>query len=586
MKTDQKFSYTGSSIYNLDNIFLKDTSVALFDSLSGIGGIDYMPYNGSTVTVVAGSAAYTPGIKNLIPSLNNKVYYFVSDTLYTEEDKDYILSQATQIAVSPGGITERNSYIGTFVFNNPNNYDNLYLIWDYTDSLAGGTGSYTGPESTKYIDVDFGATIGNSGISYDLNGVPSRIVLEWNGYVISDTGYVGLNSVANYNALIAAGVAAEDIKLITPLDGLVDNGTNTIRFNKFIVDGAAKLTVYSPLPSNDWSMAIIYPSLTSFYIDTDNGTTANVCSQIANTLYYHDGSASLPSIGDRIYTASNGSSLFNGGDAYHLISTTLQTVPPVTGGKYLLINSLGTATVYGTCDCTAVALPVVNQAPIVITQGTIVNLQISATNNPTSWGINSLCKEYTLTGGAKGSIFTITTCDGVSKTITVNIASNSVVCSSTLPVLTFGNGTITLNGACVRDIFPAGLSFNTDTGILSGIPTEACSYSISLIPTNCFGTGIAAAVSIRIETGIQLTPFAIDVENFSTSGAGACALDPVYSLLYHDGIGSIPALNDKIYTDFKANELFMGGSRWYKMNDSLYSIKICETGKVCETNIC
>jgi hypothetical protein len=585
MKTNQKFSYTGSTIYDLDNIFLNDTGVALFDSLSGIGGIDYMPYNGSKVTVVAGVPSATPGIKDLVPSLNNKVYYFVSDTLYTEEDKDYIISQATQISVVPSGILDK-SYTGEFIFSNPNNYGNLYLIWDYTDSLSGGSGSYIGIATTRYIDVDFGTTIGNAGISYNLNTIPSRMILEWNGYVISDTGYVGLNTLANYNALIAAGVAAEDIKLVTPLNGLVDNGTNTIRFNKFIVDGSAKLTVYSPLSSNDWSMTIIYPSLTAFYISTSNGTLANVCSQIANIRYYHDGSAALPSIGDRIYTASDGSLLFNGANAYHLISTTLQTVPPVTGGKYLLINSLGTATIEGGCDCSAVALPVVNQAPIVITQGTIVNLQISATNNPTSWGINSLCKEYTLTGGTKGSIFTITTCKGVSKTVTANIASNLVICSSTLPVLTFGNGTITLIGACIRDIFPAGLSFDTSSGVLSGIPTEACSYSVSLIPTNCFGTGIAAAVSIRIETGIQLTPFAIDVENFSTSGAGACALDPVYSLLYHDGIGSIPALNDKIYTDYKANELFMGGSRWYKINDSTYSIKICETGKVCETNIC
>ena len=585
MKTNQKFSYTGSTIYDLDNIFLNDTGVALFDSLSGIGGIDYMPYNGSKITVVAGVPAATPGIKDLVPSLNNKVYYFVSDTLYTEEDKDYIISQATQISVVPSGILDK-SYTGEFIFSNPNNYGNLYLIWDYTDSLSGGSGSYIGPETTRYIDVDFGTTIGNAGISYNLNTIPSRIILEWNGYVISDTGYVGLNTLANYNALIAAGVDAADIKLSTPLNGLVNNGTSSIRFNKFIVDGSAKLTVYSPLASNDWSMTIVYPSLTPFYISTSNGTLANVCSQIANIRYYHDGSAALPSIGDRIYTASDGSSLFNGANAYHLISTTLQVVPPVTGGKYLLINSLGTATIEGGCDCSAVAIPVVNQPTIVIRQGTIVNLQVSATNSPTSWGINSLCKEYTLTGGAKGSIFTITTCEGVSKTVTVNIASNFVVCSSTLPVLTFGSGIITLNGACVRDIFPAGLSFDTSSGVLSGIPTEACSYSVSLIPTNCFGTGVAATVNIRIETGIQLTPFAIDVENFSTSGAGACALDPVYSLLYHDGIGSIPALNDNIYTDYKANELFMGGSRWYKINDSLYSIKICETGKVCETNIC
>jgi hypothetical protein len=83
-----------------------------------------------------------------------------------------------------------------------------------------------------------------------------------------------------------------------------------------------------------------------------------------------------------------------------------------------------------------------------------------------------------------------------------------------------------------------------------------------------------------------LTPFAIDVENFSDNGAGACALTPVYSLLYHNGIGNIPDVNDDIFLDHRGIDLFMGGSRWYNIDTASFSIKICETGKVCDTHIC
>ena len=51
MKLEGRFSYTGSSDYDLSNIEVSPSGVALFDTLTGIGGIDYMPYNGSTVTI-------------------------------------------------------------------------------------------------------------------------------------------------------------------------------------------------------------------------------------------------------------------------------------------------------------------------------------------------------------------------------------------------------------------------------------------------------------------------------------------------------------------------------------------------------
>ena len=37
MKLEQEFSYTGSDVYELNNINVKDSGVSLFDTLTGIG---------------------------------------------------------------------------------------------------------------------------------------------------------------------------------------------------------------------------------------------------------------------------------------------------------------------------------------------------------------------------------------------------------------------------------------------------------------------------------------------------------------------------------------------------------------------
>ena len=92
-KTKQSFSYTGSSTYTIDNVVLSGGAIALFDTSTGIGGVGYVPYNGSVVTVVAGDVL--SDYRQLAPTLNNKLYYLVSDTAYTAADKTTILSLAT-----------------------------------------------------------------------------------------------------------------------------------------------------------------------------------------------------------------------------------------------------------------------------------------------------------------------------------------------------------------------------------------------------------------------------------------------------------------------------------------------------------
>ena len=584
MNTNQSFQYTGSSQFNINGVVLEANEIALFDELTGEGGIGYIPYDGSTVRVYV-PVDKSSFIKDLEPSLNNKVYYLVSDVLYDETQRDLIISLATEIPM----VLMAGKYEGSFVFNNPNNYDNLYLIWDYTDSLSSGYASYSGASTERYIDVMLPNQRGIAGVNYNTINKPTRYILRYNGEVIKDTGYIGLNSSTNYNNLISAGISPNDINLVFPYDGLVNNGSGSIEFVKSELTGdTCVLYVHSPLVASSWNISTIVPYLKPFYIDTTDGDTSNVCSQTANILMYHNGLGTYPVTGDQIFLDINGDNTYDGNNAYHLISDTSMMIPPVSGGLYGLVDGNGVVIAFAGCDCLEYAPPFIFQEDIVITQGNFINVPMQASNNPTSWKITSSCDSYTFTGGDAGSIFDIVDCYGNNKRITVGTrgSENITTCSSTTPTLVLGNGTYSSNNACLDFLLPKGLSFNYGTGEIFGTPEESCSYSLDLIAGNCNGFSASKTINITVETGIKLTPFAIDVENFGDTGDAACAVSPIYTLLYHDGNGRVPDVNDNIYIDYKATTKFMGGSQWYKIDHSTYSIKICETGTVCDKNEC
>jgi hypothetical protein len=584
MNTNQSFQYTGSSEFKINGVSLEANEIALFNELTGEGGIGYIPYDGATVSV------YVPidkssFIKDLEPSLNNKVYYLVSDVLYDDTQKDIIISLATEIPM----VLMAGKYEGSFVFNNPNNYENLYLIWDYTDSLTSGYASYSGAATERYINIPFPDERGISGVNYNTVLKPVRYILSYNDRVIQDTGYVGLNTLANYNNLISAGISPSDINLVFPYDGLVDNGSGSIEFFKSAsTDDESVLYVHSPLVNSSWNISRIDPYLKTFYIDTTDGDPTNVCSQTANVAMYHNGLGLYPVTGDQIFTDSTGLSPYNGNNAYHLISDVSMAVPPVSGGLYGLVGENGVVNAFAGCDCLEYAVPFIFQEDIVITQGVFINVPMQASNNPTEWRVLGSCDSYTFTSGDTGSIFDIVDCYGNNKRITVGTLNSESIttCSSTTPILVLGNGTYTLNKACLDFYLPKGLSFNYTTGEIFGTPEEACSYDITLRASNCLGYGGPKTINITVETGIKLTPFAIDVENFGDTGDAACAVSPIYTLLYHDGNGRVPDINDNIYIDYKATTKFMGGSQWYKIDHSTYSIKVCETGTVCDKNEC
>jgi hypothetical protein len=183
MIANQGYLFTGSSNYEFNHIDITENGIALFDTRTGVGGVDYMPADGDTVTVVAGysTSASKGEIKRFSPALNNVIYYLVSDLVYGPNDRDTILSLATSVPVT---LISGGAYAGTFTFSNPNDFEYLYLIFDYTDNLSTGTVTFTGSFQERIIDVDYGTNRGVAGINYTTTNKPVRYQLYWNNYLI------------------------------------------------------------------------------------------------------------------------------------------------------------------------------------------------------------------------------------------------------------------------------------------------------------------------------------------------------------------------------------------------------------------
>lgn len=590
MQLNQKYSFTGSVDYDFNSIIVPANGIGLFNTETGVGGVEYMPADGDTVTVMAGYDIdrVQDDLVKFSTDFNNEILYLVSDVEYGQNDADEIISLATSIPVS-FVVGPPSRFEGTFVFNNPNNLPYLYLVFNNRNKLL-TTISHTGSFLQRIVSIDFGTDRGIAGLSYSTTDEPVRYELYWNRLLIEDTGYVGLNSVANYNDLIAKGIDAENINLQTPLDGLVNNGSGTITFNKFTDDAIGALVLYAPLPATTFSVTKVTPSLTSFYAATTYTISCGLIPIGPTIQYYHDGAAALPTIGDTVYLDSTGLNVLDGQEEYFQISLTGPIPPPFGIGDYVVINENGLIINEGTCVCSEVAIPVIPPQGFVFTTNQEINVQLSATNNPTLWELLTPCLEYTLDGGTTGTVFSVDDCKYGVQDVTVSINETSIVCSATIPTVVGGSGSVTLNGPCASFVIPNGLSFDTTTGILSGIVNDECDFDIDLQASNCFGTSLPETISVSIVANSKFKPFLIDIENFGTTSSNACAITaPLYSVLYHNGAGDTPVIGDLVLRVYDAEgnaTPFFGGAMWYVVYGSTEVIQICETGKVCDEYTC
>lgn len=550
MKVLQSYNYDASPEFTY-NVELLESGVSLINTKRGPGGDESFPYETAKITVFS-NVIGTAGELDFRPTLNNKFYYLQSNDVLT--DRDEIISQATLMTPI---VLDSGRYKSDFVYTNPDDYAYLYLISDYTNDVPVTTTVTHTYDAGDQIVIDGDLETGQAGqvsFSYNASAGPFRIAIEYNGTLVADTGVL---------PGAAVGVLAF-VKLNTS-------------------DETARVIVDNPSVSNTISISSDGTYLTRFYIDTTDGTLANVCSQIATVEVFHNGTGTLPVAGDIIYSDSTGDTPYDGGNAYHVFSPVIMVVPSSSSVFGAVVTS-GAVTATGSCTCSEVAVPSITQTDITIEQNQELDIYVEVTNNPTSWTLVTTCNEYSLEGGVSGAVFNYTNCDSETKDTTVSRGGIEYVCASALPTVVTGTGTVTLIGVCQEGSLPPGLSFKD--GFITGIPTTTGTYTIELIATNCFGDSANATFDVIVQSSVDLTPFAIDIEEPSDTGADACALTATYSLLYHNGKANLPGLNDTIFFDYKAVKRFVGGKMWYNIRGSLYSIQVDEFGTIIDVHTC
>jgi hypothetical protein len=570
----QKYNYTssGTAGYEFNDVVFKPTDVTLYDTASDVAGINGIPAPGDTVTVYAykdATSSLDAELNPFIPTAGNKVYYLVSNTEYTAEDYATVLGLATPITMSLAGV----EYSGTFVYSAPSNEQYLYLIWDYRNTVSCGSSvSYSGVAATTPTIVNMGANNGRVSYTYDAQSTPDRFTISVGGNIVADSGYVGLNSLANYNALIAAGVPASEINLSSPYNGLVNNSTGTLSYVKNST-AETVLNVYSPLSSNSWTATTACASLTSFTLDTTNGTISNVCSQTPSTTKYHNADGGSVSIGCTIYNESTGATVYDGGNAYHK-----------TGTNLMFVTSSGVVTEIATCVCSETAPPIVTASNMEFLVGQVVNIKVPATNSPTSYTLVSACSNFSLFGGSDGAVFYGANCEtGYYETIVVSGGETAARCFSAGTVDKISgsdDATLIVAGACSGFSLPAGLSFEATTGVISGTVEGIGEYQASFTATNCFGTGPATQVVISsVLNDTPATSFEVFINGQATS-ASACALLVLgWDYLYHNGYYTYPIVGDTVYLQARGGNMFDGNNLWYKINNN-QSCQISDDGVV------
>lgn len=550
LEAKQSYTFTSNSggVIEFKNTQFKGSRIPLETRSLGLAGIDATPSPTDTVEIKA-EAAGTLTQRPFSPDLGNKLRYLVSNTYYSQEEIDELVTAST--ATTP--VLSVGTYTGSFTYSTPNNERYLYLIWDYTNVVApGGIASLSaGREGSTFLNIEYdSASVGRSTIAYNSVVTPNRYILKYGGTVVVDTGFV-------------AGVGSFD------LIKNIKASTN------------ACLEVQTSGVDDGWGVQIGVIAVTAFSIDLNNDDFATVCPRVPSSTKYHNGSAALPSAGDIIYDGADALFLYDGAFAYHKIGA---------GDDYAYIDNNGLVIDIGSCAaCAETAVPVLTIPDVSFEVGDLVDLKLVGTNNPVEWAIISSCQSYLITGNSTGGVYTLSRCDGGGTfEAQVGAGSSRVFCSSSTPVLVTGSASTAVSeGVCQGEVLPPGLSIDSRTGFMSGSPTTAGRYRIVVTATNCFGTSVNTAFIITIGETTSLRRFNMDTSNPEKTTGLVCAITPSYNVYYHDGGGAYPAENNTVYQMSNSGSYlpYNGGYLWFLMDNNT-AIRIEGAGVVVDESMC
>jgi len=118
-----------SSAYNSDFITMESDGISLYDSDTAMNSVGVIPAIGSTISI---NSTKLTGDTFVFEEGVNSFKYLVSDTLYTELDIPTLLFESTE--ATPTLNPSSGKYESSFIYDNPDLKQYLYMIWDYTQS--------------------------------------------------------------------------------------------------------------------------------------------------------------------------------------------------------------------------------------------------------------------------------------------------------------------------------------------------------------------------------------------------------------------------------------------------------------------
>lgn len=123
-----RYRWSNSNYYEENDLF-SDTPITRWTEETGIEGQGKFPKQGATITMQAIKDAVSSGEFKIEDC--NKMYYLISDTVYTNASIETLLTEANVLSLTALGTENYPTVQSAFAFSHSNQNQRLYMVWDY-----------------------------------------------------------------------------------------------------------------------------------------------------------------------------------------------------------------------------------------------------------------------------------------------------------------------------------------------------------------------------------------------------------------------------------------------------------------------